>query len=255
MSRFFHVWIACQVVLSLPLMAAAQADSSDAYDRLVSDAIHEFDAANYQEARALFERAHTARPSARTSRALGFCSFELHQYVQAVRELEDALADSRHALTDKQRAEASATLAKARSFIGRLSLVIEPAKAKLLIDGRMAATHVLSLDPGSHVIVASAPGFRARELTVTVMSGSRQTLQLPLVALDVAPARAPDLALQEQAQGDSPVTERWWFWTAIGVVAAGAAVATVVALTHHDAKVDGGSSGVVLASLRREAQP
>jgi tetratricopeptide (TPR) repeat protein len=243
--------------VSLPLRAAAE-DRTQTYDQSIQDAIREFDAGNYQEARALFERAHAERPSARTSRALGFCSFELHQYVQALRELEEALRDHRHALTEPQRAEANATLAKARSFIGLVTLVTEPAQAEVLIDGRAADERLLRLDPGEHVIVASAPGFRARELTVTVMSGSEQTLQLPLVPLELAPARAAstsDMTRLDPPPSAAPVTERWWFWTAIGAVAAGAAVATAVALGHQESKVDGGSSGVVLESLRRGARP
>src|ERR1700761_4106297 len=129
MARLLLFWIACHGLSCLPLMAAAQAPD-DAYDRSIADAIREFDAANYQEARALFQRAHNQRPSARTSRALGFCSFELHQYLQAARELQDALGDTRHALTEEQRSEASATLIKARSFIGQLTVVTEPPQAK-----------------------------------------------------------------------------------------------------------------------------
>jgi tetratricopeptide (TPR) repeat protein len=262
MARHRRLWIACLALLTLQPLAAARAQPDD-YDRLVQEAVREFDDANYQEARALFQRAHAQRPSARTSRALGFCSFELHQYVQAIAELDAALGDSKHALTEEQRAQAAATLSKAQSYVGRLTLVTDPVQAKLVIDGRAIRERALQLDPGAHVIVASARGFRSRELTITILGGSEQTVQLPLVALDLEPARAavpgtsaPASALHasQPPASDTAITERWWFWTALGVVAAGAALTTLVMLSQHPSKVDAGQSGVLLESLRREAR-
>src|SRR5215510_11512113 len=75
-----------------------QAQSSE-FDSLIGEAVREFAAENFVEARSLFERAHALEPNARTLRALGLCAFELKQYTQAASELDAALKDLRKPLT------------------------------------------------------------------------------------------------------------------------------------------------------------
>jgi tetratricopeptide (TPR) repeat protein len=253
------VWFrALCLTVSLMLLGSTVQAQLDDYDQLVADAVREYDAGNYLEARALFARAHKRIPNARTSRALGFCSFELHQYVQAMEELDAALADTQSALTEEQRVQALAMLEKARAFTGKITLETTPVDIDVVIDGRRVQARTLRLDAGRHVITASASGYQSRDLTLTISGDSQQTVHILLVPFELSPSRAaqtqavsspsPQPSPMAPAQ-DRPVTQRWWFWTAIGVVAVGAAVATIVGVTHGDGKVDAGSSGIVLQSL------
>src|SRR3954468_5859705 len=63
------------------------------YRSLLEEAVAEYDARRYEEARALFRRAHDLSPNARTMRGIGMASFELREYVEALRALEGALVD------------------------------------------------------------------------------------------------------------------------------------------------------------------
>jgi len=59
------------------------------------DAVAEYEAGHYQEARALFRQAHEKSPTARTLRGIGMASFELRDYVEATRALTASLRDVR----------------------------------------------------------------------------------------------------------------------------------------------------------------
>ena len=242
--------------------STARADQS--YDELIHEAVREFDAANYVEARVLFERAEQIKPNARTSRALGYCDYELKHYVDAVRELTAALEDTRNPLTPKQRGDVEKTLEKAKRFIGQLVLETQPPDASIVLDGRPATGRKWTLDAGDHMVAASAPGYRSSDLRVSVAGGKDTHTRLQLTPVEVAPEqvarssqpeRDAPFGLQPAAAGpaDAPrdsdsggVLTKWWVWTAVGVVVvAGATVGTVLLLNQPE-KPSAGSSGVIL---------
>ncbi|HET6331831.1 MAG TPA: hypothetical protein VFG30_01395, partial [Polyangiales bacterium] len=78
------------LALSAPEAARAQ-NKGDGYSQVIQNAVVEFDAGNWAEARVLFEQAHTLRPSARTLRGMGMASFEIKEYVRAEKELNASL--------------------------------------------------------------------------------------------------------------------------------------------------------------------
>src|SRR5262245_2196729 len=116
----FALLLAC-LSLSLPHTAAAQArggSSEDAeYRQVVEEALAEFNRGNWEEAAALFERAHRLNPSARTLRGMGLTAYEARRYVDATRHLSEALTETRRPLTPAQREEVTQTLDRARRFI------------------------------------------------------------------------------------------------------------------------------------------
>src|SRR6188508_389327 len=84
--------------LVLPGGASAQAADDAAYRASVDEAVAEFSAGHWEEARTLFKRAHERQPNARTLRGMGMAAFEMRMYVTAIRELEAALRDARKPL-------------------------------------------------------------------------------------------------------------------------------------------------------------
>jgi tetratricopeptide (TPR) repeat protein len=245
-------WLA--LTLGVAPIANAQLDD---YDKVVAEAVREFDAGNYLEARALFERAHAQKPTARTWRALGFCAFDLKHYVQATAELQAALADAHYPLSPEQREETQVTLAKAQSYVAELLLETDPVSARVFVDGQPLATRRARLDAGQHVLVARAEGYRNTELTLTLLGGEQQSARLLMLPLELSPADASrsDHALAKAASAPAAVggapalTQRWWFWGVLGVVVAGAVVATVVVVHDHSDKADAGTSQVLLQTL------
>ena len=71
--------------------AARAADDDTPVSVLIGDAVAEYDAGHFQEARALFRQAHDKSPTARTLRGIGMCSFEMRDYVEAARALGASL--------------------------------------------------------------------------------------------------------------------------------------------------------------------
>jgi hypothetical protein len=85
--------------------------------------------------------------------------------------------------------------------------------AAVALDGRPVGTVPTDslVSPGSHVLVLQRDGYETAQTNVVVAAGETRRVDVPMAK------RAGLLS-------------KWWFWTAVGVVAAGG-VATAVALT------------------------
>jgi tetratricopeptide (TPR) repeat protein len=211
-------WVVVLFLCFRPNAASAQDEAE--YDRVVRAAVVEFDAGSWQEARALFRRAHDLNPSARTWRGLGLTSFELRRYVDAIAELEAALADPRKPLTQKQREEVSRLLSRARQYVSVYRVKVAPDGAEVLVDGAPAelAEGQLFLDPGQHTVVVRAPGYEEARKDLRVDAGAQDELTIELTVADQqedAPAleSAPVPAETPPAPPESPrARRRLWTW-------------------------------------------
>jgi hypothetical protein len=199
------------VVLALclwtPAAAYAQGAADGDYRSLVREALAEYAAGNFLEARTLFERAHALRPSARTLRGLGLVAYELKHYVQAIRELHAALASDANPLTAAQTQEARAAVEKASRFVGTLVLSAKPVHAELRIDGQRVARGEHGLDAGDHRVAAEAKGHRSVEQTVTLRGGQRLETVLVLPARDLGLVSAPAPGAARGAQEPHPARD------------------------------------------------
>src|SRR5688500_18290705 len=124
------------VVSGLGAAGAARAQPEDPeYRALIAEAVAEYDAHRFPEARALFLQAHQRSPNARTLRGIGMASYEMGDYVESYRSLSSALEDTRRPLTEAQRTEAAALRDRAVRFVGRYRVVVTPATAVWTLDG------------------------------------------------------------------------------------------------------------------------
>jgi hypothetical protein len=249
--------------VALLLCASARAEplvvASADYDRLLDGAVEAFEARDFTRARTLFEQAYALRPNARVLRGLGIADLQLKRYSTAKRELEAALVDSAQPLTSVQRDGVVQLLAWMHTSLGTLKLRLTPPRATWLVDGEASRETELVLVPGAHHLRATAAGFDPQERTLQVTAGSARTLDLTLSPHEpkpavVTPVLAPPLvsdrtrddarsasipvatsdATHARDRDSSSVFERWWFWTAVAVLAGGGVAATV-ALTHTPA--------------------
>jgi tetratricopeptide (TPR) repeat protein len=200
-ARRRAVWLLATLASCLvtPAAALAQGAGDAAYGKVVDEAVAEFSAGRWEEARTLFKRAHELSPNARTLRGMGMAAFEMRIYVQAIRELEEALRDTRKPLDAELRAQVQQLIAKARSFVGRVMPLVEPSQAKLLIDGREPVREpdgAVLLDVGPHVISATLDGYKPSNVRLSVEGGSDQIVRVPLepllAAAPVVPAIDPN---------------------------------------------------------------
>jgi len=94
------------------------------------------------------------------------------------------------------------------STSGMLVARATPVHARISVDGVERGNPPLDLPipAGSHVLDLRADGHDSAHLEVVVEAGKRRELSIDL-------------------QRTAPITSKWWFWTAAGVVAAGIGVA------------------------------
>jgi hypothetical protein len=200
--------LALAVVLPLALTGIARAQESEppeteAYQRLLREALTEYDGGRYLEARALFRRAHEEQPNARTLRGIGMASFELREYVETLRALEAALVHPVRPLTDEQRASVRDLSDRARSFVGRFVVTVEPESAVLYVDGAPAERRddgSILLDLGEHRFEVRCDGCVTTAETVSVRGGEDEPLSL------VATGRRTDGDATGLDPGPAPVT-------------------------------------------------
>jgi hypothetical protein len=195
---------------------AGERDVEREYQRAIATALSEYQLEHWDEAEALFARAHALKPSARTERGIGLAAFENRKYALAVSHLHSALVDSRRPLTARQRKEVERALAQASTFVARMTVSVEPQNAALTLDGGpllLAADGELLLDPGEHELVASAPGHEQRSVRIEAAGGMRRAVQIRLRSF---------LQLNgEAAQAEQPGL-RWTWVAAAGVPVFGA---------------------------------
>lgn len=191
----FLAWacLACSLLLtqlSLPNLAAAQGRGSSSssgedaeYRSVVEEALQEYNRGNWEEAAALFERAHRLNPSARTLRGMGLTAYEARRYVDAIKYLSDALSETRRPLTQAQREEVSSTLERARRFVAHLRLRIGPAEAKVAINGQIVQPDSrgdVTTDPGLLDVEISADGYESALKRVRLTAGGDEELNVQL---------------------------------------------------------------------------
>ena len=176
-------WLVALLLLTtLPQLAFAQAEPPG-YREAIDEAIAEYAAARYPEARALFTRAHALQPSARTLRGLGMTEFELRNYVEADRMLQEALTSAVRPLDGELRTATEALLARARGFIGRFAVSLTPPELQLTVDGapaRIEADRTLALTVGDHALHAKADGYVPISHTLRVNGGESLALNIAL---------------------------------------------------------------------------
>jgi len=200
--------------------------ASPEYLALVAQALSEYAARHFEEARALFLKAHEMFPNARTLRGLGMTEFERRQYLPCITYLEGALTETVKPLTGELRADTERLLSRAKTFVGAVQIDVTPASARVSIDGEPVdlAAKPFVLQVGEHTLEAHAAQHIAQRQTLSVRGGETMRIALRL----------------ERAQNTSAELnhdKKWWkspwLWIGVGAVVAAAAVG-VVASNRED---------------------
>lgn len=281
--------VCCVACLAVCFVCQAHAQSKvdpPEYRELVSEALAEFDAGHFEEARALFLHAHSLNPSARTLRGLGLASFELRAYRAAIEYLEQALASQLNPLQDALRTSTEGVLRRAYLFVGRFTPRLEPANARLRIDGvTIGSPPPVLLDIGAHVVAVDAQGYLSETRNLQVLGGEDVLLMMSLLpapgAIATLPAAQPSVALPPAEERPPPVVavsspgsaldgadhadtkqerplyRNPWLWSGVALATVAAVVAgSVVAANNNgdktkvdDPTLSGNSPGVVLHGL------
>jgi hypothetical protein len=135
--------------------------------------------------------------SPRTAGQLGLVEMALGYFVDAEKYLGEAVASPDHPWVAKNLATLKAQLATAKSQIGELYIVGEPAGAEVVVNGKSAGRLPLSgpvrLDKGRVDVQVRAAGYLPASDTVTMVGGKREdrSYRLQREAVAVAPPPPP----------------------------------------------------------------
>lgn len=173
--------------------AAAHAQVPDEYEVSIRRALQDFDRGRWAEARALFQHASSLYPNARVLRGIGMTSFELRDYVAAIEALEEALQHESEPLSPRQRRQVDDLLQRSLTYVCRISFVLEPRNAVLLVDGAVPVRRdgVVLLNDGEHELHVSAAGHVPVTLRREFVTGEQAPV---LIELPRAPRAGSDAA-------------------------------------------------------------
>jgi len=169
--------------------ATPSADSASAepagYRPLIEQALSAYAASNFGEAKAAFLRAYELFPNARALRGLGMVEFELRNYGSSIGHLSAALTSDVRPLDGTLRTETELLLSRARQYVDRVTLEVEPVSCQVLVDGRsveVPADGTLLLELGQHAIEFRAANHQSARRVVAVRGGIQQTVRVVLTA-------------------------------------------------------------------------
>ncbi len=251
-ASFLAALLALTPSLAFAQPAAPDVQARAAFDRGIADV----DAGRFANAVAAFEESYRLRPVAVVLYNLASAYTRLGRHQQAIATYERYLSEGGSRLPPDRVQSVRERIAELRRDMPVVVLRIRPAPFSLTVDGRPQAVtgDELALDPGSHLLVATAPSHAAQQREVQLAPGGRVTWDTELAAEGaptptVTPTMTPAVVrtparvavTPHPSQPDRPapsaepaITSRWWFWTGIGVVVAGGTLAVLGASGAFD---------------------
>jgi hypothetical protein len=143
-----------------------------------------------------FEASINEYPTKNAMYNLGMCQKALHRYPQALASFRRALREFGDAMNPDEKAETEANIAAISKIIGEVDVSVNVEGALVSVDGEDVGTSPLAkpviLGAGEHRIKVSRSGYETVEQTVTLVSGSKEKVNIELkVENAVAPPPAP----------------------------------------------------------------
>lgn len=164
---------------------AAPAPAPEAPDQATLDARRHFKSGtklyrdgNYGGALAEFEEAYRLKPGAGSLQNVALSQKGLFRYAEAAASLEQLLARHASELSEAERKAVDDALAELRALIASVRLRVEPAHARVLLDGRSLSAADLAapivLNVGEHALSVDAPGYAPERRVLRVAGGQRE---------------------------------------------------------------------------------
>jgi len=227
----------------LLLASTALADPRQQATELMGAGNALYRAGDYKGALEQYRRARGLLPSHRLDFNIGVTLAKLGRDAEAAGVLEGFLRDVAEVAEPEMAARARLTLTELQARVGRIGIVCSVAGAEVFVDGSLVGrTPVpgwIYVRPARHALLVRAPGHRDFTLSLVLYPGDHPRVTVSLFR--PAAAAAPDD--RPRPPPSVPVYKRWWFWTAIGAVVIGGAVAGGVAGYHYTRPVPSGELG------------
>jgi hypothetical protein len=196
-----------------------------------------------------YEQAYALLPQYKVLYNIASLRLQLGRKAEARRALELHLKLGAQELPAERRAQLQRTLEALERETATLTLLTNVAPEEVMIDAQPVHSNELTglvLEPGSHVVRISKPGFRPEEREVTVKEGQQLHLVLQLWPVAEVPAPAPpSVASAPPAAAPTPPLPppaelaqpgpSWLPWAVTGTLAAGWLTTSLLALqARHD---------------------
>ncbi|HEX4446990.1 MAG TPA: tetratricopeptide repeat protein [Polyangiaceae bacterium] len=194
-----------------------------------------------------FRRAYDLAPNYRLLFNLGQTYFQLQRWADALRALQDYLAQGGSQVSTEKRASVEADVRNLQNRVGQLEVKVNIDGAQIAIDDQAVGTSPLAqplvVSVGHRKASAAKAGLPTEERFVDVTAGDHATVVLefltPQAATGPAPSLAPAPAVTEvsrQATLPPPPAShpgKWIAWGATALLGAGTAVTGVLALAAN----------------------
>src|SRR6476661_1841641 len=168
---------ALAIALTLAARPARANDTAEA-EALIRQGVELRSQKKDERALPLFEKAYQISRSPRTAGQLGLVEMALGYFVDAEKYLGEAVASPDHPWVAKNLATLKAQLATAKSQIGELYVIGEPAGAEVVVNGKSVGRLPLSgpvrLDKGRVDVQVRAAGYVPMSDSVTMVGGKRE---------------------------------------------------------------------------------
>jgi hypothetical protein len=175
-------WVGLSVAVVMHTVAAGAQDVTREARGLFEQGVAASDAGRYAEAVQLFERSQQLRASPVVLRNLAVAYRGVGRLIDASRAFEQYFANPGARATAEDltrlRAERDAIVAE----IPELRFEVSPSSATISIDGRALGDRgaPLRIDPGIHVIEATAEDFSPQRIELNVQRGERRVVSVSL---------------------------------------------------------------------------
>lgn len=236
MTRSSPGWIWLTLALTIapaavaqPPDAAAKAEAQQRFNRGVELA-REGDA---RAALVEFRRAYSLVPNYRVLYNIGQESYELQDYVTALRSFEQYLSEGAKEIPKKRRAEVEKEIEKLRPRVASATVTVSVAGADVSVDdasvGKSPLSEPVRLNPGKHRVSATTAGKKSASQSIDVAGGDSVTVELKL-----EDEKEPDPVATASTSTSAPpppsASFPWVAWGVTGVFAIGTGVTGFLAL-------------------------
>lgn len=194
--------VAAAVLCATSIVAAAEpphdGDHAAFAARRTAEGRALFEAGRLAEAHAALQQAFEAEGTPQQAANLGTVELLLERYRDAAEHLQRALTSLERAPREDAAPsaldEVRRSLDQAAREVGALDLRVSPEHAKVKLDGSeldLSASSLVFVEPGPHVLSASAEAHAHARVELTIDRGERRSVELVLAELPAAPPAPP----------------------------------------------------------------
>jgi hypothetical protein len=259
-------------VLALAGVAEAQDADAQRARELFERGVQLMQNEDWSAALVQLEESFRLRPTQVALFNMGLCHKGLRRYGAAIRAFERMIVELGDRAPGNRVELARAEIQALRALFGTVTVEVQPAGARIFVDGEPAGTaplaEPLELSAGNHVIRATGEGLTADTVTIAVIAGASTTVRLAPPALPPAPPEHPNPPpppphvqtripptppppiVRDERHGLAPM----WFWSSAGLAGAGAVVTAILGGLVVSGDADYRESRVRLESEREDGR-